>query len=266
MAITFARRPGAIRSTSNPPTFEEEWVCEGIFDSGVVKASAVNLTPLVVAVEEGLLYRNNIQVEEQGYGLYYVGVTYGEKKNEVGAYRFSGSTTGGTLHITHSRETVGKYPDTARGHNQAIDLGKDNVPRGTDVVVPALKLSYNFRHPAGEVNEEFARNLGRITGSCNEDTWHGFEPGEVLLLGGDFSDGTDAEAEVTYHVACEENLQDLVIGAIEEIEKDGHDFLWVWWQDNVEEAGGNQQPGVKPRAVYVERLYRRISFGAALGF
>jgi hypothetical protein len=132
MAITFARRPGAIRSTSNPPTFEEEWVCEGIFDSGVVKASAVNLTPLVVAVEEGLLYRNNIQVEEQGYGLYYVGVTYGEKKNEVGAYRFSGSTTGGTLHITHSRETVGKYPDTARGHNQAIDLGKDNVPRGTD--------------------------------------------------------------------------------------------------------------------------------------
>jgi hypothetical protein len=262
MAITFARRPGAIRSTSNPPTFEEEWVCEGIFDSGVVKASAVNLTPPSVAVEEGILHRTNIQVTEQGFMHYFVTVTYTEKKHEVGAYRFSGSTTGGTLHLNYSRETVATYPEGVRTHNQAIDVGKDLQPRGTDIVIPTLKLSYNFKHPQGEVNEEFARNLARITGTCNEDTWHGFEPGEVLLLGGDFSDGTDAEADVTYHVACEENLQDLVIAQIEGIAKDGHDFLWVWWQDNVEDA----QPGVKPRAVYVERLYRRISFGAALGF
>lgn len=264
--ISFARRPDAIRISTNPPTYEEEWVCEGIFDSGVVKASAANLTAPVVATDQGLLFRENIRVEEAADSLYYVSVTYGQRKNEVGQYRISGTTTGGTLHISHSLETVDSYPgpgiDEAPDHKQAIDLDKDMQPRGTTFVVPALRLSYSFKHPAGSVNEEFGRNLARVTGRCNEDAWHGFEPGEVLLLGADFSDGSDCEAEVTYHVVAEENLNDLVISGVEGIAKSGHDLLWVWWGKGVD--GG--KPAAKPIAIYVERLYRRANFAAALGF
>jgi hypothetical protein len=123
-------------------------------------------------------------------------------------------------------------------------------------------MSYTFKHPAGVVNEAMAVALARVTGTVNESTWHGFEGGEVLFLGADGSDGTDADAEVTYHVAAEENLSGLIIDAIADIEKDGHDFLWVWWQDDVDDGQGV----CRARAVYVERLYRRVNFTSALGF
>ena len=221
----------------------------------------------IVAVTEGLLFRQNIEVREQGHALYYVTVPYGQRKRETGEYSFRFSTTGGTLHITHSRETVEVYKPggstvTKDQHGQAIAVDKDNKPQGTDIVIPACRLSYTFKHPAGVVNEALAVALARVTGTCNDGAWHGFEGGEALLLGADGSDGTEAEAEVTYHVAAEENLQDLVIANITGIAKDGHDFLWVWWEDDVK----NDQVANKPRAVFVERLYRRINFTTSLGF
>jgi hypothetical protein len=264
---TFEERPNCRRSTSNPPTWETEYVCEGVLDSAVVKASAVNLTPNTVLVEEGFLFRNQIQLREVGYALYYVTVIYGKEKDENGDYTFRFQTTGGTLHITHSRETVAVFqPDggtvTTDQHDQAIAVDKDNKPQGTDIVVPACKLSYAFKHPAGVVNEAMAINLARLTGCVNEEPWHTFEAGEALFLGAEGSDGTDTDAEVTYHVVAEENLQDLIIAGIEGIEKQGHDFLWVWFADEVK----NGQQGNKAKAVFIERLYRRINFAATLGF
>ena len=262
MTISFQERPGTRRSTSSPPTFELEYVCEGVFDSGSVKAMALSLTPPLVATTEGILFRSNIDVREYSYCVYYVAVQYTKKQDEVGAYQFSFQTTGGSLHITHSRESVAKYPGLARSHNQAIDVDKENRPRGTTVTVPACRLSYTFKHPAGVINELTAIALARVTGMVNNAAWHGLQAGEALFLGADGSDGTDSDAEATYHVAAEENLTGLVIGAISGIAKQGHDLLWVWWEDNVE---GNA-PGVKPRGVYVERLYRRTNFTTALGF
>lgn len=259
---TFNERPGVQIATSNPPTYETEWVSEGLFDLGSAKAAALTLTPAMVAVAEGILHREDIQAREEGCGVHYVRVRYTKRKNTSGQYSFRFSSSGGTLHITHSRETVNKYPGTARTMNQAIDVGRDNVPRGADVVIPALKMSYTFKHPLGMVNEAYANALYEVTGTANDAVWHGMQPGEALFLGADGSDGTDAEAEVTFHVIREKNLQDLTIGGISGIRKDGHDFLWVHWQDDAVDG----KPGVKPRAVYVERLYRRINFTAALGF
>lgn len=262
MAITFDERPGTRRSTSNPPTFELEYVCEGEFDSGVVKALALSLTAPLVAIAEGILFRDNIVLREIGFRLYYLTVTYSQKPPQFGSYTFGFSTTGGTLHITHSKSTVNKYPGTIRSHNQAIDVDKDNRPRGVTKTVPACLLRYTLKHPAGVVNETTAVALAGVTGMVNSTLWHGFQAGEALFLGAEGSDGTDSEAEITYNVAAEKKLQDLVIGAISGIDKDGHDLLWVWWQDNVE--GG--EPGTKPRGVYVERIYDRTNFALALGF
>jgi len=262
MTISFEERPNTRRTTSNPPTATFEWVCEGVADSGSVKALALSGTPASVFVEEGVLFRDQIEVNEAGFCVYYVTVSYKKTKNETGSYGFNFSSSGGTLHITHSRETVNKYPGTIRTQNQAIDLGKDNVPRGTEIIIPALKMSYRFKHPLGVVNEAFAIAMYEVTGTVNSASWHGMPAGEVLFMGADGSDGTDAEAEVTYNVIREKNLSDLVIGAITGIAKDGHDFLWVHWQDDVVDG----KPGVKPRGVYVERLYRRVDFSAALGF
>jgi hypothetical protein len=265
MITRFNERPGSRRATSSPPSFEVGYICAGEFDSGNVKLLASALTGTIVSTAEGLLYRNNIVVTEQGYQLFHVDVSYGPDANAVGNLRFSGSTTGGTFHITHSRSTVNKYPGSAVDHKQGINVRMRNGQQeieGTDIIIPALKLSYTVQNPIGVVNEDFARNLARMTSRVNSDTWRGFAAGELLFLGADFSQGTDTIAECTYHFAAEENLSGLIVGSITGIAKDGHDLLWVSWEDD----NTGDKPATKPTAVYIERVYNRVSFASAFGF
>jgi hypothetical protein len=265
MALIFDQRRDAYRTSSNPPTAEIGYKAAGIADGATVKALALSLTPAIVAVTEGILYRQDIRVQEQGFCLFHVDVQYGQSNRETGNLSFRFSTTGGSFHITHSRETVAKYPNTAIDHKQAIGVRKNGTEQeidGADVIIPSLKLSYTFRHPQGVVNEAHARTLASITGCVNDSTFRGFSAGEMLFLGAEGSDGTNAEAEVTYHFAAESNLQNLVIGTIEDIQKDGHDLLWVQWKDAP--VGG--KPTKAPLAVYIERIYRRVNLAAILGW
>jgi hypothetical protein len=265
VAFSFKERPGAARQTSNPPTFETEYVAAGIFDRPTVHATALSLIPTAVAVTEGILYRQDIDLKEAGAGLYYIRAPYSRNNSTTGSIRFAFSTTGGSFHIKTSRESVARYPNTAEDFKQLINVkkssGKFDV-EGTDIIIPALKMSYTVKHPLGMVNEDFARAIAGVTSCCNSTVFRGFQPGEVLFLGADGSQGTDSEAEVTCHFAAEKNLQDLIIGDITGIEKNGHDFLWVTWEDDT--VGG--KPIAKPKAVYVERVYQRVDLATILGF
>ena len=270
MTFRFNERPNSVRTTTNPPTYEKQYVAAGEADPTIVRAYAASATPSIVAVGEGILFRNDISVQEQGHKVFNVTVSYvtqDQQKPAVGSLKFAFSTTGGTFHITHSREHVQSYvaSGTAPDHKQAINVrknGDDLDIDGTDIIIPALKLSYTFNHPLGVVNENHARNLASITGCVNSTTFRGFAAGEVLFLGADGSDGSNSEAEVTCHFAAESNLQSLVIGAITGISKDGHDLLWVESKKTVDSG----KPVVQPLAVHIERVYRRVNLAAALGW
>lgn len=265
VAFSFSERPGAARLTSNPPTFETEYVAAGIFDRATVHATALSLIPTAVAVIEGILYRQDIELKEAGAGLYYIRAPYARNNSNTGSIRFAFSTTGGSFHIKTSKESVARYPNNAEDFKQLINVkksgGKFDV-EGTDIIIPALKLSYTIKHPMGMVNEDFARAIAGVTSCCNSGVFRGFQPGEVLFLGADGSQGTDSEAEVTCHFAAEKNLQGLIIGDITGIQKDGHDFLWVTWEDDTD----NGKPIAKPKAVYIERVYERVDLATILGF
>jgi hypothetical protein len=236
-------------------------VAAGEFDAAVVNAYAYAATPAVVAVLEGILYRQDIRTDPAGFGVYHISVPYGPRKYETGSFRFSFDTTGGTIHIKASKQTVAKYPPTAPDHKQLIGVHGDEVD-GADVVIPALKISVHFKHPMAVVTIPFAKQLARYTGKSNSDFFLTCNPGEVLFLGATGSDGTDCEAEVNYQFAFSENLQNQVIGAISGINKDGWDVAWIAYKDAVD---GNK-PVKQPEFIYVERVYDRIPMALALGF
>lgn len=284
-AIKFDELRDAGKSSAFPPAFETTYLLAGIFDSETARIQASLLVPPLRIVHGNVLTFNQIEVKEEGYALYHCRVTYagGEslQPGQGGFVGFNFSTTGGSFHISHSRETVAMY--TASGqeapdNNQAINVkekgGKLDI-EGTDLVIPALKLTYTFRHPKGVVNEIFARALASVTSCVNSVTFRGFQPGEVLFLGADGSDGTNAEAELKYQFACEQNLVNLIFkatdagapnGQIAGVNKDGHDFLWIRWVDAVTENGSLGEKTTKPKKIYIERLYRRISFQSVFGW
>jgi len=273
MVFRFDEKPNSRRSSNNPASFETQYTAAGEVSAVLVRAYASNAVPYLVAQGNDILYLDNLDVQEQGYSVFTVTarwITQAQQEKEggkgpVGSIRFSYSTTGGNFHITHSKSTVTKYPSTAKSHKQAINVrksGQEYEIDGTDIIIPALKLSYTFSHPLGNINEQFARTIAGITGKVNSVAFRGFDPGEMLFLGSEGSDGTNAEAEATYHFACESNLQGLIIGSITGIDKQGHDLLWVESAQTTD-AG---KPVVAPLAVYIERVYERADFRAAFGW
>ena len=271
MPFSFEERPNSRQKTSNPPSLVMEYVADGEFDQAIVTAFAHAATPAIQAVVEGVLYRQDLKVAPQGHKLFYVTVPYGPRKNETGSWRFSFDTTGGSIHITNSKQHIARFPNTATDFKGAINVkesgGKLEV-EGADIVIPALKHIYHVKHPMAVITEAYSRYLASITGMVNSDVWHGFQPGEALFLGATGSDGTDVEGEVQYQIAAQQNASGLTIGDIAGIAKKGHELAWISYKDYEDTTSdpGKTLPGKKPKAVYVERVYDTTAFGAALGF
>lgn len=261
MVFNFREGRTSRSSTVNPPTETREYIATGTNDQSYVKLFAYGGTPAILGTTDGLLYRQDIKVEPGGFNRWLVSVPYAARKQQTGEFTFSFDTTGGSFHIKASKETVGRFPNTAPDCKQLIGVNGEEVA-GADIVIPALKWNISFRHPLGFVTIPFTKHLARQTGKCNSDTFLYSAAGEVLFLGATGSDGSTAEAEVGYQFAHSENLQNEVVGAITGIQKDGWNVAWIKWKDAVDDGKSVKQP----EFVYVERVYDRIAMATALGF
>ena len=262
MVFRFKERPTSRQSTGNPPTYNLEYVAAGESDDAYVRAYALAGTPALVNTIHGTLWRQDLALEPQGRDIFYVRVPYAERKREQGQFRLSFDTTGGTVNIKLAKEHVATYPAIgAPNHHGAIGVNGDNV-EGADIVIPALKLTAHFTHPAGIITLPQIKNLARNTGKTNSDTFLTFAPGEVLFLGCSGSEGTDSPTEIGYQFACSENLVNHVIGGITVAAKRGWDVAWIQFKDDVD--GG--KPVKPPAFIHVERVYQQIALGLALGF
>src|SRR5262245_33962270 len=148
MAFSFYERPNSRDSTLSPPTVTLRYCAQGEHSSGIVNAYALSLTPAIVVHQGALLYRQDVQVEPQGYDVYYVTAPYAQQKKANGSFHLSFDTTGGTLNIKASRQTVASYPTNpaAPNHGGAIGVKGNKEVEGVDIVVPALKLTVHFKH------------------------------------------------------------------------------------------------------------------------
>ena len=262
MAFSFDEIPGSRTSTDVPPSATRKYRMSGEFDSDVVEAYARAAIPGVLFLESGAVYRQSVNVEEAGFKLYTATAQYGPNSRETGSMKISFDTTGGTVNVKASKETVNSYPAGATDHKQAISVDATGNVGGADVVIPALKLTVSFRHPIGNVDIGYMRKMARNTGKMNSTSFLGFDAGEVLFLGATGSEGTDCESEVSYQFACSENLRGLTIGAITGITKRGWDIAWIAFQAAID-AG---KPATQPQYVYVERVYDSVNLGSLLGF
>lgn len=242
-----------------------EFGISGIEDAFIAEGYANSLISESLITPKGVLWLQGVDMQHQGHKLWYASAAYGPEKKVTGTVKFDFETSGGTVHVKTSKRTRGSYkaagvagaiPD----HKGSIGVKKDAVD-GTDLVIPALKLTYAFKHPAGMMNEAKARYLASVTGMVNSVPWRGFQACEALLLGATGSGGSDSEAEVKYTIAASANAQ-FSIGDIANIAKKGHDYIWYWFDDK--EDGGH--PVTRPTYAYVEQMYDEIDFRQALGF
>jgi hypothetical protein len=249
--------------SSSPPAEEWEWVAGGIDEAAIVQGFAQLNIPNAISTPNGILYRQDVKLNRQGHELYYVTAPYAPRdKNK---WTWNGDTSGGTFTIKASKQHIASYVpagEVAKDHKGAIGRQLDGTIDGVPIVIPAGKFDVSVEMPYGIVTPSYFRFIRSLTGKVNNAPIFGFPAGEILLLGGRMSDGSEAPATVSLSFAVEENLQNLIVGGITVASKDGHDYAWIEFKLD---ADGANLPISKPCQIDVCRVYDRIDLAAALG-
>jgi hypothetical protein len=179
-------------------------------------------------------------------------------------------TTGGTQHITQAESEVG-YPSGFGGANyQFMAIGVDsNGVNGVDIVAPQLQWQESYDVPNAYVTSNYIKSLASVTGTTNNASFRGFAAGEVLFVGCSGSQEWDDQKgrgpwSLSYRFVASPNagtgqtLPAKSVGDITGIEKKGHEYLWVRYEDSL--SGSSNALLKKPKAVYVNKVYRESSF------
>jgi len=180
-------------------------------------------------------------------------------------------TTGGTTHITQAESETRFWigEPAAPNMNNAIGVDGDKV-NGVDIVLPSLKWTETYDVPNVYVTAEYIRILASLTGTVNAGVFRTFSPGEVLFVGCSGSQQWDEEQRgngpwsLSYKFVAEANAGPgqstpaLTVGQITDIEKAGHDYMWIYYEDDV----ASDTLLRRPKFVYVNQVYRRTDFSA----
>lgn len=222
-------------------------------------------------VADAQLWAEQYSVEYLGDDAWQVQITYEKKGAEPQTpdpmkRTRSFDTTGGTMHITQA-EYETPYPGGAPFQYNAIGVD-DNGVNGVDIVVPQLQWQETYDVPAAYVSNTYIRTLATVTGTTNNATFRGLAAGEVLFMGCSGSQEWDSQKgngpwSLTYRFVASpnagsgESVPAITIGSISGIRKKGHEYLWVRYESDV----NSNSLIKKPKAVYVNRVYRESNFG-----
>jgi hypothetical protein len=173
-------------------------------------------------------------------------------------YTFSGTTSGATQTITQgfAYQKYGTGPD----YQGAINVSSSGVD-GVDIVIPKLEFEIDKVLKAGTLWFDYLLTVTKMTGTVNAAVFGPFARGEVLYLGVDFSVKGGGDVQFTHKFVASPNRlvangNALTFGTISNVEKLGHDYLWIDYIA-AENAGFVIR---QPRTVHVHRVYEFADF------
>ena len=166
---------------------------------------------------------------------------------------FSFDFSSGTRKIVVPLASVRKYPSSAPA-SQGINDGE-----GVDIMMPVFKFSETT---SMSLSTSKKNAIAALVGCVNSGSFKGYSAGEVLFTGCSGTKTGKEKWRVTFNFAVSMNQSGIKIGNISGIKKDGWDIVWVRYDEAPVESGSKKQIIRTAKAVYVERVYARKSFGS----
>lgn len=227
----------------------------------------------------GQLQADSYTLEYLGGDAWHLTVNYSkegvEDEEQTGPIRRSRSfdTAGGQEHITQAISSKQSIKTASFGvisnvpfSDKVIGFDGQNV-NGVDIIVPQLTWQENYEVPSSYVKAEYIKKVSQLTGTTNNAEFRGFKAGEVLFLGCSGSQDWDKEKgdgpwalsykfTVSPNAGPNQTLPAITVGEVTGIEKKGHEYLDVFYKDDVKD---NKLWKV-PTEVYVHQVYRESSF------
>lgn len=258
-------------------TIQREYRVFGAADDSEVHAEANNrfTAERFYQIGDLTLMVESYSVSHVAEQVWDVTVTYtktgGDDDNPLRRTR-SFDTGGATAHMTQAISSPTfptgeqRFPPSAPDQKGAIGVDGQRVV-GVDVVTPALTWTEAYDVPGAYVTPAYIKMLSELTGSVNNATFRTFRAGEVLFVGCSGSQEWDSEKgdgpwSLSYKFTASGNCGGgqtypaLTVGDITDVQKDGHDFLWVSYEAAVSSSSLLRVP----KYVYVNKVYRRADF------
>jgi len=206
--------------------------CFAVVSSSVM--TAIQTTYPMYATPMGTLHWNSIQLHESHYAiLYEVSVTYSPTDRQTGSYLVRVEHAAGTAKAT-AGERIAGYPSGSAADNGGVIWNGEEVV-GVDVPFNQTRIVISYRHPAMFLNHTYLRNIGTLVGRPNNDTFLGYDPGEIAYTGGNATE-SECEASAEYSFEVSRNESNLVVGGVTISEKKGFDIVspvYKWDTDTV---------------------------------
>lgn len=268
MAVTCETKYKSLAITKGQSR-EQKYVIRGTADEAEALAILDTTAPLLVDT----LARQSIEVEEEhvdetdadaciwtGTAQYGLPGAASQTPPSTGDSVFSFDTSGGTQHITVSRETVGAYGTNASvsDYGKAIGWEKGSI-QGTDITVPIYTWAETHYLANSIVTSGYRGALFTLTGRTNNASFKGMAAGECLFMGASGTKRSSGEDwEINFRFASSPNRSGITIGSIANIEKKGWEYMWVFYKEK--KHGTLKEFVPVPQRVYVERVYEDGDF------
>ncbi len=258
MTITIDEKYDSREATEGEsPSVELRYVVQGTSDDSQVKSLVAATAPSIYSG----LKRGDFNVVPQGGEVWECSVQYDKIENDS---QFTFDTGGGTQHLSQSLETINRYPrsgETAPNFHGAMGVNEDRI-EGADITLPVYNFTETHSLDDSLVTGTYKATVFKLTGQVNDGPFKGFARGEVLFLGASGAKRGFEDWEITYRFAASPNVENLTLGDISNITKEGWHYLWIRFADDEDDASSTLIK--KPIAAYIERVYEYGDF-AGLG-
>lgn len=240
------------------------YIVDGTDDDAAARAALAAEAP---ATHAGLVRdEDSLRVEPTGLNLWEGKARYVKPQftpPATGDAVFTFDTTGGTQHITQSRQTIASYAPsgaTAPNFGGAIGVTHDNV-EGVDINIPVFSFAVTRYIASASMTATYIGNLYALTGKVNNGSFTvnvdgvnlTFAAGECLFLGASGGQRGSEDWEIAFRFAGSPNATGLTVGSITGIAKKGWEYMWVRYADSEDTAA--KAIVKKPIAVYIEKVY-----------
>lgn len=188
------------------------------------------------------------------------------------SYQFSFDTAASQSHITHSLGTVQREGPGAfvpPDYKQAIGVRQDSEGKleveGVDIYFPSLKWSEVHVFDATFVTPAYVKTLASLTATVNNAPFRNFAAGEALFLGAQGQSQKEGVVPITFSFEASQNVTNITVAGISGVNKGGWDYLWVAYEDKVDETVTPAKKYTEAFGVYVEQVYKHADWsGLAL--